>query len=693
MEPKPEHIRNFAVVGHASSGKTMVCEAMLLCTGATSRLGTIAEGTTVSDYHQGEKDRQISIHSSVLHTTWMDRKLNLIDTPGYQDFISEALGALRVGDFALIVVHAKHGVGAGTDQVWDYATSYGIPKVVVVNALDKESADFDQVLSEIRHHFGEKIFPMGVPINPGPGFNRILDVLRSEIVQYHDDKSGRFVEEPASGPWKDKVRELHKELIEHVAESDDELMQKFFDQDGLTEEELRAGVHAALQRQTFIPVFCTSAENNVGVSRLVDFIAKYGSSPADRGKVHALDAQGQDIEVRLADAEPSCYIFKTMSEAQFGELSFFRLYSGRVRSGTELYNSDRKIRERIGQLYILNGRERRMVSELGAGDIGAVVKLKDTHTGNTLCSAERPVTLPRVEYPRPNIYGALKFNARGEEDKVAEGLATLREEDPTFLYRVDSELHQTLIEAQGALHLEVLLERLKRRFKVNVELVPPRIPFRETVTRPADARYRHKKQTGGAGQFAEVWLRITPAARGTGIEFMQSLSGQNVDRGFVPSVEKGVHHCCQEGVLAGYRIVDVRVDFYDGKQHPVDSKDIAFQTAGFFAFKEAFEKAAPRLLEPIQLLEIRVPTDAMGKVINDLSSRRGRILQMDAEGLFQRIQAEAPAAELYQYATQLRSLTGGRGLHAEKLSHYAEMPESAQQELIEDYRRQRAKGD
>jgi elongation factor G len=684
MNYDPNNIRNFAVVGHASSGKTMLGEAMLACSGAISRMGSIVEGTTVSDYHQSEQQRQISVHASLLNTEWMEKKLNIIDTPGYLDFISEGLGALRVGDFALVVVHAVHGMGVGTEKVWQYASQYGIPKVLVVNALDKENADFEKVLAQLKQRFGEKIFPVNLPVNPGPGFHQVLDVFRSEIVSYEKDRSGRFKEEPAKGEWEEKAKKLHTELIEHIAESDDKLMEEFFEHEGLSEERMRSGIHHAVQMQSFIPLFCTSGEANIGVARLLDFIAKYGSSPSDRQKVKAVDASGNDIEVDLADPNPVLYVFKTMTEAQFGELSFFRLYSGSVSTGTDLYNSDRKITERIGQIYRLNGRTRTAEPRLQAGDIGAVVKLRDTHIGNTLCHEKHRITLPKVVYPHPNIHAALKMNSKGEEDKVAAGLAALHDEDPTFLYRVDGELHQTVISAQGALHLEVITDRLKRRYNVDIELVPPRIPFRETITAQADSRYRHKKQTGGAGQFAEVWMRIEPKPRDSGIEFTQSLSGQNVDRVFVPSVEKGVQTACTEGILAGYRVMDVKIDFYDGKMHPVDSKDIAFQVAGYHAFKEAFLKARPRLLEPIYALEITIPEEYMGKVISDLSSRRGKIVGMDTDGLFQVIKAQVPAQELYQYSTNLRSLTGGHGSHAEDFDHYAEMPTSIEQQVIEE---------
>jgi elongation factor G len=684
-------IRNFAIVGHASSGKSMLTEAMLYSSGAINRMGRIADGTTASDYHVSEKQRQFSVQSSILHCEWQGKKFNIVDSPGYLDFVGESLGALRVADFALVVVHAQHGIGVGTDRVWKYATEYGIPKIIVVNAVDKQNEHFDEVLADARAHYGQHgVFPLTIPVNPGPKFDQVLDVMRSEIVTYEQNGRGTYKEEPATGVWKDKVAALHKELIEHIAESDDTLLNKFFEQGSLTEEEFRAGIHAALQKQIFIPLFCTSAETNVGVARLMDFIAKYGSSPVDRATVTAHSSEGAEVEIALEDPEPVLHVFKTMAEEHFGELSFFRMYSGTLRSGMDVFNSDRKTNERIGQIYMVNGKERQIVPEVGPGDVGAVVKLKDTHTGNTLCSPKRIVTLPKVAYPKPTIHAALKAQAAGEEEKVAAGLAALHEEDPTFLHRVDSELHQTILSAQGELHLEVLVDRLKRRFNVHVELAEPRVPFRETIHASAESKYRHKKQTGGSGQFAEVWMRIAPAARDSGVDFKQSLTGQNVDRVFVPSVERGVKNACNEGILAGYKVVDVKVDFYDGKMHPVDSNDISFQIAGYFAFKEAFQSARPCLLEPIHNVDIHIPEDCLGKVMGDLSHRRGKILGMDTDGQFQVINAQVPAKELYRYSSTLRSLTGGRGIHSEEFSHYEEMPRDLEQKIATEAKTRRA---
>ena len=680
-------IRNFAIVGHGASGKTCLAEAMLKIGGEINRLGTIEDGSTTSDYHPGEKSRQISIHSTPLHMEWMDKKFNMIDTPGYSDFIGEALGALSVVDMAVITIHAVNGVEVCTETMWNHASQLGIPKMLVVNGLDREHTKFDSILEQARKRFGNNVFPMQLPVNEGPGYNQNVDVLRTELISYQADGSGKMTEGELPEELKEKVKGLHEELIEYVAESDDTLLEKFFEQGSLSEEEMRNGIHRAIQDQTFIPLFCTSATSNIGVARVCDFISKYGSSPDDRKTVTAQDDQGNDVDVSLDGSETVLQIFKTMSESHVGELSLFRVYSGKVKTGKDYHNTNRNINERFGQMFILNGKNRTQVDQLSAGDIAGVVKLKDTHTGNTLCSGKH-VTLPDLNLPNPNIHAAIKPSAKGDEEKLAVGLSTLHEEDPTFVYRVDSEVKQTIISGQGELHLTVTTERLKRRFGIDIALEEPKVPFRETITGNGSAKYRHKKQSGGAGQFAEVWMKIEPKQRGEGVEFTQSLVGQNVDRVFVPSVEKGVNTACSDGILAGCKVVDIKVDFYDGKMHPVDSKDIAFQTAGKHAFREAFLGAQPCLLEPIMDIEVKVPEEFMGDIMGDISGKRGKIMGMDADGSFQVIKAQVPQAELYHYATTVRSLTGGRGIHSESFSHYEKMPKEYENKVIQERKKQ-----
>ena len=676
-------IRNFAIVGHGTSGKTCLAEAMLKLGGETNRLGTIEDGSTTSDYHPGEKSRQISIHATPLHMEWMDKKFNLIDTPGYSDFIGEAIGSLSVVDLAVITIHAVNGVEVGTETMWNHATKLGIPKMLVVNGIDREHTKFDTILAQVRSRFGNNVFPMQLPVNEGPGYDQNVDVLRSKLISYQADGSGQMTEGELPDELQEKVKELHEELIEYVAESDDTLLEKFFDEDGLSEEDMRNGIHRAIQDQTFIPLFCTSATSNVGVARVCDFISKYGSSPDDRKTITAHDQQGNDVEVSLDGSDTVLQIFKTVAESHVGELSLFRVYSGKVKTGQDYHNSDRNTNERFGQMFILNGKNRTQVDQLSAGDMAGVVKLKNTHTGNTLCSGKH-LTLPSLDLPNPNIHAAIKSTAKGDEEKLAVGLATLHEEDPTFVYRVDSEVKQTIISGQGELHLTVTTERLKRRFGIDIHLEEPKVPFRETISANGEAKYRHKKQSGGAGQFAEVWMRIEPKQSGEGIDFTHSLVGQNVDRVFVPSVEKGVNTACSDGILAGCKVVDIKIDFYDGKMHPVDSKDIAFQTAGKHAFREAFLDAHPCLLEPIIDIEVKVPEDYMGDIMGSISGKRGKIMGVDADGSLQVIKDQVPQVELYHYSTTVRSLTGGRGIHSESFSHYEKMPKEFEQRVIKD---------
>ena len=663
-------LRNFAIVGHGAVGKTTLAEAMLSLGNEINRMGSVDLGTTVSDYHPGEKDRKISIHSTPLHMDWGKTKFNFIDAPGYSDFIGESIGSLGVVDMAAVLIHAVNGIEVGTESMWRTASDLGIPKVLVINGLDREHTKYDDILNQAKKRFGKSVLPMQLPVNTGPSFNQVIDVLRSELITYKTDGTGSFKEEPLPENLASEVNNLHSELIEYVAESDDSLLEKYFEKGNLSEEEMRGGIHQAIQNQVFIPMFCVSSEANIGVARFCDFISKYGSSPDDRKTVSAINNKGENIKISLDGNNTVIQIFKTISESHIGDLSLFRVYSGEVKTGDDLFNTNRNSSERMGQLFILNGKNRTQVDCISAGDIG-----------NTLCSSDN-VKLPKLKLPNSNIHSAISSTTKGEEEKLAIGLSTLHEEDPTFIYRVDNEIKQTIISGQGELHLQVSTERLKRRFNLDINLSKPNIPYRETISTKSESKYRHKKQSGGSGQFAEVWLRIEPRQRGEGIEFINSLVGQNVDRVFVPSVEKGVKTICENGVIAGCKVVDVKVDFYDGKMHPVDSKDIAFQMAGKNAFIDAFKSANPSLLEPIINIEVKVPEEYMGDIMGDISGKRGKISGMDTDGNFQIIKAQVPQAELYNYATTIRSLTGGRGIHSEEFSHYEKMPKDIQQKIV-----------
>ena len=680
-------IRNFAVTGHAATGKTLLCEAMLVCAGKLSRAGTIEQGNTVSDFHPDEKEHHQSIHATLMTAEWLGRELNMLDCPGTPDFISEPLSALRVADCAMIVISGVNGVETGADEVWAAAGDYGLPRFLVINLLDRERARFEEILDEAREHYGPRVFPMTVPVDEGPGFSSVLDVMRSEVITFAADGSGRYTEKPAEGLLKARVTELHRQLIDMVAESADELLEKFFEEGTLSEDDLRAHVHEAVQKGLVIPLYAVAGAKNVGVARLMDFIAKFGASPVDRATVAAKSPAGAEVTVALDDGQSVAYVFKTMHETHVGNLSFFRVYSGDVVSGSELLNVNRGETERIGQLYRVSGAAREPVPALHAGDIGAVVKLRATRAGDTLCAAARQVTLEVVDFPAPNTRGALVAKSRADLNKLGEGLSALREEDPTFEYHFDPEVGQTIVSGQGELQLQIMAEELKRRFNVEVELVEPRVSYRATISGHGESKHRHKKQTGGAGQFAEVWMRIETLPSESGVIFTQSLVGSNVDRVFVPSVEKGVQTACAAGPYGGFPVTDVKVDFYDGKQHPVDSKDIAFQIAGKAAFNEAFLMARPKLLEPVMELRVKVPSDAVGSVLADLSGRRGRIVGMESEGRFEVVVAQVPQAELYQYSSQLRAITAGRGRHKERFERYEDVPRDQEPRIVAEHGR------
>ena len=683
---KTEDILNFALVGHGTVGKTTLAEAMLLNGGVINRLGSIEEGNTTSDYHEDEIERQNSINTSLLSIPWEGKKFNVLDTPGYADYFGEVQSALRVADFAVVVINGVANVEVGTEQVWNSATEYAIPHLIVVNLLDKEHAEFDAVLEVARKRFGPKVFPLGIPVSQGPGFHQIVDVLRNEMFTYKTDGSGELTQESLTGDWAGRCMKLHSELIEYVAESDDSLLEKFFEKDKLTEEELRGGLHGAFLNGSLIPVFPISALHNIGIRRLMDVLARYGPCAADFGEVKGTAGPNSSDEITRpvsVGSPASAFVFKTVSEAHLGELSFLRAYSGKIKVGDDLLNTKRQRQERIGTVYSMTGNRRTELGELVAGDIAAVVKLKDTHTGDTLSDAKQPILLPAIHLPEHKLRAGIVAQAKGDEDKIGTGLSTLHEEDPTFVFEYDPELKQTIISGQGELHLETIVKRLKQRFKVDVELVSPRVAYRETIRTRGESKYRHKKQSGGAGQFAEVWMYLEPLPPGSGVTFESELKGMNIDRTFIPSIEKGVMAAVDEGVLANYRCVDVKAVVYDGKQHPVDSKDIAFQIAGREAFKEAFMAAKPQLLEPIYEVDVLIPEEFMGDVMGDISSRRGKVLGMENEGRLRKVKAHIPLGNLDHYATALRSMTGGRGIHSQRFYSYEQLPRDVEQKIIQ----------
>ena len=679
-----DKIRNIALIGHGGVGKTTLGEALLYSMGETNRMGKIDDGSTVSDYHPDEIERKISIGTSLLHGEWKDWKLNVLDTPGYSDFIGDTKGTLRVADLALVVLSGVEGVEVGTEQVIEFADEYKIPRLFFVNRMDSEHADFDKVLGAAQERYGNGVVALQFPVNQGEGFNKVVDLMTMKLLTFEGDK-GKYTASDIPDEHKQRAETLREKVVESAAESDDALMETYFDAGELNDEQIFEGLRKGVAQRSVIPVFCGAADKNFGTHPLLDIIGSIGPSCTVFEKVSGVHPETKEpIERNIADGEAmSALVFKTISEAHVGELSLVKVFSGVLSSGADVLNSSQKAGEKIGQIYCLNGKQRKEIGNLQAGDIGALVKLKNTSTGNTLCDKKSPILLESIKFPDPVISVAINPKSRGDEEKISNGLHILHDEDPSFMVVYDPELRQTIVSGQGELHLAVILKRLKERFGVAVDEKRPKVPYRETITAASDEKYRHKKQTGGAGQFAEVWMRIEPKARGEGFEFENKVVGGAISSVFIPSVEKGVKQVLEAGPLGGYKVVDVKAIVYDGKEHPVDSKDIAFQIAGREVFKQCVLNARPILLEPIYDVEVKVPEEFMGDVMGDLSSRRGKIMGMDSVGHFQVVKAKIPLAELDRYATTLRSLTSGRGIYSRSFSHYEPLPKEFEAKVVE----------
>jgi elongation factor G len=679
----PNDIRNIGFVSHQSIGKTTLSEAILYSAGVTNRFGTIEDGTTTSDYRTDEINRKISIGASLMQFEWKNNKINMLDLPGYADFAGEVRCGLRVTDIAVVLINGINGVEVGTETAMDLLNELQIPRMFFINMLDREHAKFDEAIDTIKEAYGNNATTFQIPVNQGEGFNAVIDLLRMKKLTFNADNSGKYTEEDIPADLADRAEELRMELIEKIAECDDDIMEKYLETMELSDEDLINGLRSGMVDLKIFPIFCGAASANVGPSSLLEFICQYGPSPVTRTNYIAKDQDDNDIQIACDEnADFSGFAFKTIAEMHVGELSLIRVYSGSLKSGDEVVNASRKFNEKIGQMYALNGKTRTEVPALHAGDIGALVKLKNTHTSDTLANKKHVVKFPKIKFAEPVVQLAVEPITKGSEEKISNGLNTLREIDPSFTITIDSELHQTVVAGQGELHLTIILQRLKERYGVEVAQKRPKIPYRETITGKAEEKYRHKKQSGGAGQFAEVWMRIEPKPRGEGFEFVSKVVGGSISGVFIPSIEKGVKQILVEGAVAGYKIVDVKAIVYDGKEHPVDSKDIAFQIAGRHVFRDAMQKAKPILLEPIYNIEVKTPEENMGDVMGDLSTRRGKIAGMEAQGRFQLLKAKVPLAELHDYATKLRSITGGRATHTRSFSHYDTVPKDAEAKVI-----------
>ncbi len=703
MNFESKDIRNVVLLGHAHAGKTTMIESMLYEAHGISRRGNVEEGNTVSDYNPLEQERRGSLFSSLEHALWKDSKINIIDTPGSDDFIGEVISALKVADTAVMVLNAAHGVEVGTEIMWEYVQTFNTPAIFVLNQLDHEKSDFDNTLDQAVSRFGHKVVEVQYPLNQGPGFNAIIDTLRMVMYEFPAD-GGKPIKKPIPDSEKIKAQELHNKLVEAAAENEEELMTRFFELGTLSEEDLSYGLRVAIAHQSIYPVFCASAKKNMGTGRIMGFINDICPSPADRP---AAPLEGGGTLACTSDDHTSIFIYKTVSEPKVGNVSYFKVYAGKLKTGDELINAANRNLERFGQLYIANGKTREPVDMLYAGDIGVVVKLKDTHTNNTLNVKGQDRKIDPIHFPEPRIRVAVLPPSKNDIEKLAKALHVIQEEDPTVIVEQSAELKQMLLYGQGQMHLDMVKHRLEKNLDLHMEYIKPRIPYRETITKVSNGDYRHKKQSGGAGQFGEVHMRIEPYHEGMPdptdlnvrqreedvmpwggkLVFYWCIVGGSIDAKYSSAIKKGVLNKMSEGPLTGSRCRDIRVSIYDGKMHAVDSNDMAFQIAGTMAFKNNFQNAGPQLLEPVYDLEILCADHVMGDIMGDLQTRRAIIMGMDSDGHYQKIKAKVPLAELDNYSTTLRALTQGKAKFTTKFAEYGPVPGDMQKKLMEEYAR------
>ncbi len=680
-----DRIRNIALIGHSSSGKTSLAEALLFNTGATNRLGSVDAGNTVSDFDPEEQRRKISINTTVIPCEWNGYKINVMDTPGYIDFVGEVKGALRVADVAVVLVDAVAGIEVGTELVWQYCDELNLPRIIYVNKMDRENADFDRVLDELRERYGKRIAALQIPIGKEAGFQGEVNVVSRKA--FIGKNEGEI---PAE--LKDAVEERRAQLVEIAAESDDKLIEKYFETGELSEEEIRQGLEHGVAGGTLIPVLCGSATQNIGVDYLHKFFVDYTPAPTEMPPPVAENLATQKQEkLTVSDSGPlATFVWKTQADPYVGKLTYFRVYSGTMMSDSRVNNSRTSNEERIGQLYVLRGKEQLPIKHIYAGDIGAVAKLNETSTNDTLCDKGHPLALPKITYPNPVYSVALTPKTKTDLDKMGPALAKLVDEDPTLRVYREPDTGESIMAGMGDSHVSVAVQRLKQKFGVELLTSLPKIPYKETITKTAQVQGRHKKQTGGRGQFGDTWVRFEPLPRGSGFEFAEEVFGGAVPNQFIPAVEKGMREIMNRGVLAGFPTTDFRAVLYDGSSHPVDSSEMAFKLAAHKAFKAGIPQANPVLLEPIMNMEITVPENFMGDIIGDLNTKRARVQGMDQKGGWTVITAQAPLAEIARYATDLRSMTQGRGYFTMEFSHYDIVPSHIASTIIEKARKERA---
>jgi elongation factor G len=684
---KTEKIRNVGLVAHGGAGKTSLAEALLFSAKATDRLGKVDDGTTAMDFDAEEIKRKISISAAVAPCEWKDCKINLVDTPGYFDFTGEVKGALRAVDVAAVVACAVSGVEVGTEKVWKYAEEDGLAKIFFINKMDRENANFYKVFDAAREVFGNSLVPVQLPIGSQDSFKGVVDLIKMKA---YTPGEGEIPEDLV-----DEAATYREMLVDVVAEEDDELMMKYLDGEELTNEEVSSCLKKAIASGKACPVLCGSSLKNIGMANLMDFIVDYLPSPAERPEYKgSLPGSDQEKSRKPASNEPfSALVFKTLADPYVGKLTLFRVVSGSLKSDSHVYNANKGETERLGQIFILKGKNQIAVPQVEAGDIAAVAKLQETATGDTLCEKDNPIVYPEISFPQPSISLAVEPKSKGDEDKIGSGLTRLTEEDPTFEVYKDPITKQTLISGLGELHLEVITSKLHKKFGAEVTLSSPKIPYKETIRSTVKVEGKHKKQSGGRGQYGHVWIEIEPLQPGEGFVFEEKIFGGSVPRQYIPAVEKGIRETLEEGVLAGFPVVDVKVTLYDGSFHPVDSSEMAFKIASSMAFKKGALQAKPALLEPIMDVEVIVPDEYMGDIIGDLNKKRGKILGMEPQGHLQLVKAQAPQAEMFKYATDLRSMTQGRGSFTMTFSHYEEVPGQISETVVEEAKKEREKED
>ncbi len=666
-------IRNLILLGHSGSGKTSLAEALLHGAGAIQKMGTVREGNTVSDYNDDEKERKCSLGSSLISFTYSGKKINIIDTPGYLDFAGEMVGGLRAADACIVVVNATSGIEIGTEKAYRMAKEMNVPCIFFINMLDKEYSDYDKCFDDIQKKFRRHCVAVDAPIGKESALKGVFNIVANKGFELLSEED------------KVHVKSLGDQLAETIAETDDALLEKYLDKGELTPEELSGTFKKAVSAGVVTPILCGSATKEIGIKDLLETIDKYLPSAADRSKVDAVKPDsGDKVSLDVSPDGPfEALVFKTLSDPFLGQISIFKIFSGKLQSNGGFYNVNKNTRERVGQIFTLMGKTQASMESAQAGDIACVSKLKETSTGDSICDEKSPLKFEDIQFPEPAIAFSLKPKTRADEDKISNAIHKLMVEDKTFKVTMDDQTKEMVAHGMGDMHINMMINRMKTRYGVGVDLGTPKVAYKEAITGKGDAMYRHKKQSGGAGQFAEVWLRIEPLPRGTGFEFVDEVVGGAIPRPFVVSCEKGIRTALNSGPLAGFPVVDVRAIVYDGKTHPVDSKDIAFQTAAKHAFKGAMLKAKSVILEPIMDVDIAVPDEFMGDIAGSLNSRRGRVMGMEPGDGVQVIKAKVPLEEMYKYVNELKSITGGRGTYSMQFSHYEIVPSNLAQGIIE----------